>query len=49
MEDFSRRKMQDMLLCLQLWANDKFENSWRGTMLLAIASMLECFLIGLDD
>ena len=49
MEEFSRRRMQDIILSLELWANEKFENSWRGTLLLNIASMLECFLRALDE
>lgn len=49
MKEFSRRRMQDIILSLQVWANGNFENSWRGTILLSVASILESFLIGLHE
>lgn len=50
MKDFSGRNMQDIILCLQTWANEiRFENSWRATMLLSVAAILESFLIAVVD
>ena len=44
-----RREVQDIILKLQLLAENEFEQNWRGTILRSVASILEAFLEGLDD
>ncbi len=46
---FSRLEMQYLIGHLQRWQNESFEDSWRGNILLAAASILEAFLQGLDE
>ncbi len=49
MKPFSGIEMQNIIVNLQIWANENFENSWRGTILTSVAEILEAFLIGLEE